>query len=1331
MDNQSQQKIDTSEPDKKPQPNKDAVSSVGNDLQKADLGGVQALFSPARFLIITIGGIFLAEVIAMIFIYYLQHLPYYLQVFIDASVMVLLIFPLLYYFSFRPLLLHIEKHQQLENALQQSEERFALAYRSNPAALSITRVVDERFIEVNESFLRQFGYARNEVIGHTPEELNLYPDSQEWEELKWLLLKQGSIDNFEMTTRIKSGEIRNVSISTEAIELRGEVNILSVASDITERKQAEAKLRRANHALSVLKECNEILVRAENEAELLQQMCEIIVNVGEYRMAWVGFAERDQDRSVRPVAQFGFEDGYLGLVQISWADNEYGRGPTGTAIREGVTQVNQNFQTNPKMEVWRASAVSRGYQSSIAMPLKNESSTFGVLTIYSASPDAFDEEEVHLLNELADDLAFGITALRVYVENNHAQEQVREMALFPTLNPDPVIRVDANGRIEMSNPAAVEMGLCKGTQLTEILPDLLELDLPTCITTGVTQQIQMESRLGEQILLWKIRGVPDLGLAFLYGKDITLRKRAETEIRQLSSIVEQTEDTVVVTSPKGVVEYVNPAFERLTGYTKEDALGKTPSILKSGLHDGQFYEKLWNTILAGNVFQAEIANRKKNGELFYEVKTITPLRDAQGQITHFVATGKDITRHKLDEEKLRKAYDELELRVQERTIALRLANSELAEEIRVRQHVEDTLRRNESLLHQTGEMAKVGGWELDLQTMQIVWTLETYRIHEADPSLQPELESALNFYAPEARTQIAEAVHRAIEEGQLYDLELPLITAKGRNIWVRTIGQAEFRDGKCLRLFGAFQDITERKQAEQNQHRLTETLAQRVAELQTLMDVAPVGIAIGHDSEGQVITVNRLLSEWLGAPAGANVSLSTPEEERQVTYQVLREGRPARVEELPIQYAALNALGVRNDEFSIVRSDGRIIEMLANAEPLFNEQGHVRGSIATYIDITERKQAEEHVAYQARLLASVNDAIVGSDPQFRLNAWNASAESVYGWKAEEVLGHNGVELLRTEWPQEDADRMRRTIAETGRWRGEATQLRKDGTRIPVEVSSMVLRSVDGQITGYVSVNRDITERKLAEEALRKAHDELELRVQERTAELAAVNRELMKEIVERKEVESQLRIQTTAMEAAANGILITDPQGFIQWMNPALAQMTGYNEGELLGQSTRIFNSGKQDAAYYGHMWNTIFTGQIWRGETTNRRKDGSLYVEEQTITPVRDENDQIQHFIAIKQDITERKQAERELAKRNVELQALSIAEHEQRQLSEALVEAALVLNKRMKLDEILPLILEKIKEVIPYHLANIAMLDGKSFYDASHQGDPRWPKALTGMKN
>jgi signal transduction histidine kinase len=148
-------------------------------------------------------------------------------------------------------------------------------------------------------------------------------------------------------------------------------------------------------------------------------------------------------------------------------------------------------------------------------------------------------------------------------------------------------------------------------------------------------------------------------------------------------------------------------------------------------------------------------------------------------------------------------------------------------------------------------------------------------------------------------------------------------------------------------------------------------------------------------------------------------------------------------------------------------------------------------------------------------------------------------------------------------------------------------------------------------------------------------------------------------------------------------------------------------------------------------MWKTILSGEVWQGEMINRRKDGSHYIEEQTITPVRDEAGQISHFIAIKQDITKRKQDEKELEQRNTELQIISEAERNQRQFSEALVGAALIVSKSLKLNEVLALILEQIQEVIPYQLANISLLEGDSFYDACHHGDLPWPASLMGMNN
>jgi len=282
-------------------------------------------------------------------------------------------------------------------------------------------------------------------------------------------------------------------------------------------------------------------------------------------------------------------------------------------------------------------------------------------------------------------------------KRRQAEQQVQEMALFPTLNPDAVLQVDASGQIVKTNPAANKMGLNLGAQLSDLIPDLRDVDLAGCIAEGRTQQIH-QTQLGDRILQWVIHGTPELGLAFLYSTDVTERKRAEAEIYRLSSIVQQTADTVVVTNREGVIEYVNPAFELQTGYCKEDVLGQTPRVLKSGAHDKDFYRELWETILSGESYQNEMTNRSKSGTVFHEAKTITPLRDSSGNITHFVATGKDITDRKEAEEKLKHAYDELELRVQQRTEELRHTNAELEEEIIERKRAEEALRAaNEEL----------------------------------------------------------------------------------------------------------------------------------------------------------------------------------------------------------------------------------------------------------------------------------------------------------------------------------------------------------------------------------------------------------------------------------------------------------------------------------------------------------------------------------------------------------------------------------------------------------------------------------------------------------
>jgi PAS domain S-box-containing protein len=205
------------------------------------------------------------------------------------------------------------------------------------------------------------------------------------------------------------------------------------------------------------------------------------------------------------------------------------------------------------------------------------------------------------------------------------------------------------------------------------------------------------------------------------------------------------------------------------------------------------------------------------------------------------------------------------------------------------------------------------------------------------------------------------------------------------------------------------------------------------------------------------------------------------------------------------------------------------------------------------------------------------------------------------------------------------------------------------------VSTTPLFNPDGSLAASVHVARDITEQKRAERALREARDELELRVQQRTEELAQANEKLksanavlVAEIAERERVMAQLRLTSAALQAAANGIFITNREGDINWINPAFSKLTGYSYNDVIGQNPRLIASGKQTQEYYQRMWDTILSGQVWRSEITNQRKDGSTYVEDQTITPILDEQGKITNFIAIQQDITERIRAEQELIQTN-----------------------------------------------------------------------------------
>ncbi|NTW51400.1 MAG: PAS domain S-box protein [Chlorobiaceae bacterium] len=273
--------------------------------------------------------------------------------------------------------------------------------------------------------------------------------------------KDAASIEYRMVT--KSGSIRWIEFRREAMEHAEDGSVSGIVGsvfDITERIKAKEALSRLNRSLLMISKCSQAILHASNETELLNDICRIVVEIGQYRMAWVGYARNDDDKSVAPVAQVGFEEGYLETLGLSWADIDRGRGPTGTAIRTGKESSMRNMQTDPGLIPWRSQAMARGYSSCQSLPLKNEGGVLGALTIYSSIPDAFDAAETNLLGSLADNLAYGISMLqgrkaREKAEEAMRQSEARYRSLFQNRHIVMLIIDPEDGSIVDANPAAV------------------------------------------------------------------------------------------------------------------------------------------------------------------------------------------------------------------------------------------------------------------------------------------------------------------------------------------------------------------------------------------------------------------------------------------------------------------------------------------------------------------------------------------------------------------------------------------------------------------------------------------------------------------------------------------------------------------------------------------------------------------------------------------------------------------------------------------------------------------------------------------------------------
>ncbi|RIX46777.1 MAG: PAS domain S-box protein [Rhodocyclales bacterium GT-UBC] len=584
-----------------------------------------------------------------------------------------------------------------------------------------------------------------------------------------------------------------------------------ILTDIGQRRAAAAALNRQNRALRLMKGVAQALIRQNDELAMLNEICCLAVDIGGYRGAWIAQAMNDSEKRVIPLAEAGFGSELLTALNISWADVPNGQGPTGRAIRSGVPVIVHDTLTDPSYSRWRDFAASSGAKASAALPVRIEGRIMGSLNLYSTEHDAFSDDEIPLLCDLAGELGIGLsmhrarTALAQREANMRRAERLARLGHFQfdpqldTWSASPMLdeifgipkdfvrsrqswmalvhpddrqmlsnyhrallkagkssfdigyriirhddqsirhvhgvgemRLDENGRVnrmfgtiqDVTEQETLHHRLLEKqralreahsiAQLGSWTLDLESNELQWSEEANAILELPGDGIIHFDVLLGKVHpedrervgsewqqallsttfdsehrverggdlrwvrqrahvhtdttGKPTFAVGTV--QDVTERRQTEETLRKHSLAIEQSPNSIVITNTAAEIEYVNNAFLQVTGYQRHEVVGSNPRVLHSGQTPPAVFANLWETLKRGEIWRGEFFNRRKDGTVYEEFAIISPVRQPDGRITHYLAIKEDISEKKRTAAELERHRHHLESLIEERTAEL-------------------------------------------------------------------------------------------------------------------------------------------------------------------------------------------------------------------------------------------------------------------------------------------------------------------------------------------------------------------------------------------------------------------------------------------------------------------------------------------------------------------------------------------------------------------------------------------------------------------------------------------------------------------------------------
>ena len=595
----------------------------------------------------------------------------------------------------------ITERKQIEDNLQEyaallraSEEKYRLLFADNPQPMWVFDFHSLRFLAVNAAAVQRYGYTERQFLAMTITDIR---SAEEAAVLKRDLKRAPHVGRRNLITRHRKsdGTLLDVEISSENIVFEGIPARLVVASDISQRMQAERAADRAKRALHMLTRCNEALVRATSENELLSAVCQIAVEVGDARMAWVGYVTEGTPASLEPRAQAGFEAGFLKDLQGTWAIAGMDCAePSAEAVRTAEPVIVSDFAGRDTLSPWRASAQAKGFTGVICLPLKDRGRVLGLLALYLSEVRDIPPDELHLLQEMADDLTFGILALRSQIERRKTQDAVLTMArgisshigseFFGELalcltealgaHVGSVVEIDpkrdghaktlalvVGGKLEENLTYELTGSPCEHLDRAEVwvvprnVPrlypqshQLTELKIEAYVGTrlldaaggqiglmfaGFQRPLEQQEFVCSTLKIFAARATAELE-----------RQKVDAKTREQAALIDQSRDAIVVQDLAHRITFWNQGAERLYRWTAAEAVGRHFSELLPSTPD-QFAEAERMVISSGE-WNGEVQKRDRTGAALTLDARWTLLRDALGNPQSILTVESDVTERK-------------------------------------------------------------------------------------------------------------------------------------------------------------------------------------------------------------------------------------------------------------------------------------------------------------------------------------------------------------------------------------------------------------------------------------------------------------------------------------------------------------------------------------------------------------------------------------------------------------------------------------------------------------------------------------------------------------